>query len=117
MRPGELVLQDARRDGSHTVALAGELDIATAPDLEAMVLGLCVDGAREIELDLSEVSFVDSAGLRAILSARTLCEEHRCQLLLTRPREPVQRLFELTGLLEKLPFRATPRPACEHDAS
>ena len=92
-----------------TLALAGELDLATAPDLEAMIRSLCGDGACEIVLDLSQVSFLDSSGLRAILAATTLCEEHSCRLVLTRPREPVQRLFELTGLLDKLSFR--PRPA------
>ena len=113
MRPGELVLDDRPRKDSHTLALAGELDLATAPDLEAMIRSLCGDGACEIVLDLSQVSFLDSSGLRAILSAKTPCEEHSCQLVLTRPREPVQRLFELTGLLDKLSFRH--RPAVTHE--
>ena len=108
MRPGELVLDDRPRDGSHTLALTGELDLATAPDLEAVILSLCSDGACEIVLDLSQVSFLDSSGLRAILSSKTVCEEHSCQLVLTRPREPVQRLFELTGLLGTHSFRRRP---------
>ena len=88
MRPGELLLDDKSRDGSHTLELAGELDIATAPDLEATILSLCVDGVGEIVLDLSKLELVDSAGLRAILSGKALCEEHGCQLVMTHPREP-----------------------------
>src|SRR2546423_12115995 len=97
MRPGELLIDDKSRDGSHTLELAGELDIATAPDLEATILSLCVDGVGEIVLDLSKLEFVDSAGLRAILSGKALCEEHGCQLVMTHPREPVHRLVEVTG--------------------
>src|SRR5436190_575970 len=89
MRPGELVLDDRPRDGSHTLALTGELDLATAPDLEAVILSLCSDGACEIVLDLSQVSFLDSSGLRAILSSKTVCEEHhlRAHELLARGRQ------------------------------
>ncbi len=61
MRPGELLVDDKSRDGSHTLELAGELDIATAPDLEATILSLCVDGVGEIVLDLSKLELVDSA--------------------------------------------------------
>ena len=105
MRPGELLLDDKSRDGNHTLELAGELDIATAPDLEATIRSLCAGGAGEIVLDLSKLEFVDSAGLRVILSARVVCEEHGCQLVMTHPREPVHRLFEVTGLLGRLRFR------------
>ena len=67
MRPGELAVEDRPSGDGHTLALAGELDIATAPDLEAMIHSLCADGAGEIVLDIGQVSFVDSSGLRAIL--------------------------------------------------
>src|SRR2546423_6631209 len=99
MRPGELLLDDKSRDGSHTLELAGELDIATAPDLEATILSLCVDGVGEIVLDLSKLEFVDSAGLGAHLSGKALWEAPGGQLLLTQPRAPGDRPFPVTGPL------------------
>jgi anti-sigma B factor antagonist len=114
MRPGELAVEDRPRGDGHTLALAGELDIATAPDLEAMIHSLCADGAGEIVLDIGQVSFVDSSGLRAILSAKSVCDEHGCQLVLTEPHEPVGRLFELTGLFESLSFRRRPAETGEN---
>ena len=51
------------RDGL-TIHVHGELDLATAPQLDA-ALG-AVDGAAEVEIDLSAVSFCDAAGLRAL---------------------------------------------------
>jgi anti-sigma B factor antagonist len=105
MRPGELVVENSMQNGRHTLALAGELDLATACDLEAAVLQVCADGAEDVTLDLSQLVFVDSAGLRAVVSARAICTEHGCSLRTTHAQKPVERLFELTGLAQKLPYR------------
>jgi anti-sigma B factor antagonist len=105
MRAGEFVLEKKVERSAHTLVLAGELDLGTAYDLEAAVLQICADGAKELILDLSGLTFVDSAGLRALVSASSVCAEHGCALQLTRAREAVERLFELTGLAQALPFR------------
>ena len=100
---------DARSEGRrHTLLLAGELDLATAPELEGMTEQACANGAAELVLDLRDLAFIDSTGLRAILRARERCEAHRCELFLTPGPPAVQRLFELTGLLERLPFLEPP---------
>jgi anti-anti-sigma factor len=113
----ELVFEDTSQDGCHDVALRGELDMATAPQLEAAVDALCAAGAREIVLDLSELSFVDGAGVRAIMAARARCAEHECAFMVIHPRDLVERLFALTGLLASVPFRGRRRrDAGERDA-
>lgn len=88
------------------IALSGELDIASAPVLEAKVGELCADGARSVVIDLSELTFIDSTGLRTLLSAQSLCNERACDFALIPGQKNVQRLFALTGLLEHLPFQA-----------
>jgi anti-sigma B factor antagonist len=113
-RVGQLGLQEHERDGRHTLTLAGELDLGTAGEVEAAINRLCAYGAREIVLDLHELSFVDSTGLRVILTGRQVCETHACDFSLTRVQVPVQRLFEQTGLGERLSFRGralTKRPS------
>jgi anti-sigma B factor antagonist len=113
-RAGQLGLNEYERDGRHTLALVGELDLGTAGELEAVINRLCAYGAREIVLDLHELSFVDSTGLRVILTGRQVCESHACDFSLTRVQVPVQRLFEQTGLGERLSFRGrvmTKRPS------
>jgi anti-sigma B factor antagonist len=98
----------ARADGDRrTLAIAGELDLATAPELEARAEQLCAEG-RELVFDLSELAFIDSTGLLAILKTRELCAERRCGFFLTPGPPPVQRLFELTGLVDRLPFLGAP---------
>ncbi|HEV7584539.1 MAG TPA: STAS domain-containing protein [Solirubrobacteraceae bacterium] len=96
---------DGRR---HTVALMGELDLSTADELEARIEQACSDGAGELVLDLQELSFMDSTGLRAILGARERCEGHGCELFLTRAQPAVLRLLQLTGVLPRLRFLEPP---------
>ena len=113
---------DGYREGDrHTLLLTGELDIATAPELEARAEQLCAGHAGELVLDLSRLEFLDSAGLSAILRVRALCQEHLCEFGLTPGAQPVQRLFEITRLIDRLPFRKSRRgeprgrSAGEHD--
>jgi anti-anti-sigma factor len=104
MKPGALIIEDHEQDWRHTLAMQGELDIATAPDLEALMVELCTGDAREVVLDLSDLDFLDSTGLRAILVARELCETHGCGFFMTRGKESVQRALETSGALKRLPF-------------
>jgi anti-sigma B factor antagonist len=99
----------ARAEGPrHTVVLVGELDLATAPELDAIAERVCSEGARELVLDLRELSFIDSTGLRAILVTRERCEGHGCELFLTPGPPAVERLFDLTGMRSQLRFREPP---------
>jgi anti-anti-sigma factor len=93
-----------RHDDRYTLLLGGELDLASAPSIEDLTRELCADGASEIVLDLSGLVFIDSAGLEAILQASTLCEEHQCGFCLIPGVSNVERLYELDGLLDKLPW-------------
>lgn len=68
------------------------------------MLGLCADGAAEVLLDLGELEFMDSTGFRAILGAKELCEGHGCAFAMTRGSDSVQRVFDISGVLRKLPF-------------
>jgi anti-anti-sigma factor len=99
---------DVRVEGERrTVVLAGELDLATASDLEALTSTLCTQAA-EIIIDLRGLSFMDSTGLQVILRAREMCAERDCGFSLIAGSPGVQRLFELTGLLEVLAFVEPP---------
>jgi anti-anti-sigma factor len=100
-----LGVQDNVRNDCHTLSLVGELDVATAPELQAAIDRLCEAGASEIVLDLHELSFIDSVGLRVILMSRELCERHGCDFSLTRAQPHAQQLFELTGVIGRLSFR------------
>jgi anti-sigma B factor antagonist len=104
-RPRAFEVQDIVSDGRHRLLLSGELDLAPAAELEEMLLRLCADATKEITLDLSKLRFMGSTGIRLVLLAKELCEQNDCEFLLASGPPNIQRMFELTGLLDVLPFR------------
>jgi anti-sigma B factor antagonist len=88
----------------YMVVLDGALDVASAPLLERTLADLCRGGAKEIVVDMGGVEFTDSSGMNAILRTRIVCKERDCDLSLTPARGAVRRVFEITRVLEKLPF-------------
>jgi anti-anti-sigma factor len=94
--------------GLHRLSLVGELDIASVALLKTALSELASNGTRAVTLDLSGLRFIDAAGLHAILAARELCQENGYEFLLVPGPPAVQRLFEITNLLEVLPFAAVP---------
>ena len=99
-----LTVRDIGAGTEHTLVLAGELDIASAPILETAISSLCENGTARIVLDLSELTFMDSTGLRALLAADKLCAANGQTFSVTGATAPVQRLFELTGVSSALQF-------------
>ncbi len=96
-------LIDGRR---YTLILAGELDIASAVALHGAVARVRATGAATsaITLDLSGLIFIDSTGLAEIILTGQLCEKDGYEFALIPGPRAVQRLFELTGLIDALPF-------------
>jgi anti-sigma B factor antagonist len=97
-------IQDRREGERHMLVLQGALDMAAAPKLESTLQQLCEGGASELVLDLGRLEFIDSTGLSAIIRGAMACEARACRLSLLPGREAVQRVFELTGLIDRLPF-------------
>jgi anti-sigma B factor antagonist len=92
-------------EGLCTLVLAGELDTRSVPTLEVAISRCCAGGARGITLDLRGLTFIDSSGLWTITSARRWCERQAYGFSLIPGPEPVQRVFDITGLSDVLPFR------------
>ena len=104
---GRLSVQTSVLGKRHMFVLNGELDIGSAPVLEASLDEACAAGATEVVLDMGGVEFIDSSGLSAIVRGKMLCEEHDCAYSLTPAQRPVQGVFEVTGVANRLQFRDT----------
>jgi anti-sigma B factor antagonist len=102
----DLVLSSTRDGGRVVLAVSGELDAYSAPGLEDQIGRLLNDRVDHVVLDLGETQFLDSSGLRAILSAQRRLTEAGGQLTLRSPSEPVTRLLDITGLSDH--FRTEP---------
>jgi anti-sigma B factor antagonist len=100
---GEHLHIDVLRDGEMVVvALRGELDLASAPRLQNTVEGSDTDDARLVVLDMENLEFIDSTGLRIVLAAHTRARERGQELALTRIGPQVQRLLTITRVGEHL---------------
>jgi anti-sigma B factor antagonist len=89
-----------------TVWLAGELDLSCAGELDTAIAELCADGAQRIVLELGELEFMDSTGLRSVLVGDELCKVSGCELLIGQTSRQVERLFQVSGIAKRLPRRA-----------
>jgi anti-sigma B factor antagonist len=91
-----------RANGLVQVILAGELDIATHGDAEAVLRDVQDSGAPLVILDLRKLNFMDSTGLRLLVQADARAHELGHRLAIVRGPEAVHRVLEITGLDAKL---------------
>ena len=87
------------RDDRVVVTPRGELDMATAPELEQAVMPRLRDG-RWIVLDLRSLDFIDSSGLRVVVGAHRAAEERDGRFTCVRgaPGSTVHRIVEIAGI-------------------
>ena len=93
-----------RIDSSVRLALWGEIDIAALPELEAVIDDLRGSGLAVLILDLRSVSFLDSSGLCLVLDLVVAARDDGFELQLVPGPPHVQRVFEITRTIDKLPF-------------
>jgi anti-anti-sigma factor len=81
------------------VVISGELDGNSAPRLIATIHEMAAPPVRGIELDCGGVTFLDSAGVRALIVTRNEAASLGIDLVLVHPSVPVSRVIEMTGLV------------------
>jgi anti-sigma B factor antagonist len=87
------------------IALSGELDVAGASLLEREIERIVADhDATGLVLDLSELEFMDSTGLRMMVLADQRARAENRSLTIVRGRPEVQRVFTITRMEERLQF-------------
>jgi anti-sigma B factor antagonist len=95
---GEALTIEVRRERDHVImAVAGEIDIATVAQLRERLFELA-DGGQSVIVDLSQVSFVDSTGLGALVGAAKRAAANGGGLYVVGARPQIRQLFRVTGL-------------------
>jgi len=90
---------DIRHDRDRTVVTPrGVIDLATIDAFRASLDEVFAHGAVDLVLDLNEITFIDSTGLGALISARRRATAFKGSLLLACDNDVVLRLFRITGL-------------------
>ena len=94
-----LSLGFSRHQGTVVIHVQGELDACNHRELRRSLADLIDDqGHMAIELDLSDLDFIDSTGLQVLLDAHRRLARKGGQLTLRSPRRPVTRVLEICGL-------------------
>jgi anti-sigma B factor antagonist len=94
---------EQRHDGGLAVLhLDGELDLASAPLFQAELDSAAVGGAAKLLIDLRDLRFIDSTGLRTIFSAQAHASERGQDFAVTHGSEQVQRLLAITRMDDHL---------------
>lgn len=97
-----LETRDDAGDGAQTkrIVASGDLDLATAPILGERFDALIASGATVIILDAAGIEFLDSSGIRVLVHASNALEPLGGRLSIENMSAPVERVLEITGLLE-----------------
>ncbi len=99
---GCLAVRSEREAEAHIIELIGELDLDGAPQLEGALRDAEAGDATSIVVDLGGLEFIDSTGLRLLVMAAERSKDGRFSLL--RGPKQVHRVFEITDLVDRLPF-------------
>jgi anti-anti-sigma factor len=88
-----------REDKTAVAVVTGEVDMSNATSVRQQIEGSVTPDDDALLVDLSELSFIDSAGLHAVIELGTVLDERRQQLLLCVPHgSHIERAIEIIGL-------------------
>jgi anti-anti-sigma factor len=100
----QLSMTSERAGDVHVIALFGELDLAAADSVEEELRRVEATDASSIVVDLSGLTFMDSTGARLVWQADARSRAGANRLTLRRGPRVVQRVFEISGVADLLPF-------------
>jgi anti-sigma B factor antagonist len=84
--------------GFPVVSIKGEIDVYSAPQLKDALTELLGAGSSAVVVDLTDVGFLDSTGLGALVAARTSATDADIRLPIVSDRDRILKLFRITGL-------------------
>jgi anti-sigma B factor antagonist len=82
--------------------LKGEIDISNAHSLKEEIESAFANHPADMELDLSELNYIDSTGLGVIISVYGMMKESGSRIVLTNVRDNVKKLLKVTNLEQVL---------------
>jgi anti-sigma B factor antagonist len=96
-----LSVRKTTEGGQTVVEVTGEVDAASADILRNAIFEVIDGGESRVITDMTEVSFMDSSGLRALIAGYKAAEQAGGALTVRNPSDVVTRLLEITGQLDR----------------
>jgi anti-sigma B factor antagonist len=100
----EFRIEDRMERGLAVIAVVGEIDVATAPQLRESLHGVIAQGQVTVVLDLLGVTFLDSTALGVLVGGLKRCRELGGQLYIVVTDARLRKIFEITGLNKVFPI-------------
>ena len=97
----DLELESTADGAADVIAVRGEIDMATAPQLRELLDELITAGSRRIVLDCRELAFLDSSGIGVLIAARNRLGDDG-EIIVNSPPAHVRKVLEITGVAEHL---------------
>ena len=95
-----LNIEKTVNDAELTLTLSGRLDTLTAPEFETEV-NASIEGISLLIMDMAELEYISSAGLRVLLTAQKKMNKQG-QMKLVHVNRPIMEIFEVTGFADIL---------------
>ena len=99
MTRSDLEVEEESLGDGHLIVARGDIDHATSPMVADALRRVTLEGAGNVVVDLSETSFIDSAGISTLLNGLRRLTRLRRKLFLVCPPGPARRVFEVLGLV------------------
>ena len=107
MAPDFALSQDQLDDQRAVVAVRGEIDLFTAPELKATLTDAIEEGKLRIVVDLSETTFLDSTALGVLIGAIKRLRSRDGRMTIVNVDQNIAKTFEITGLDQIFTIRPT----------
>ena len=99
---------------AYVISLAGEVDLYTAPELKQQLLDVIGQGGKDVFVDFSETTFIDSTTLGVLVGGIKRLRPNGGQLTLVCNDRNITKIFEITGLDKVFPIYASRSEALEN---
>lgn len=93
-----LNIESQEQDKHYDVTVSGELDVATVPELEKVLVPIRQAGTHDIHVNLENLSYMDSTGLGLFVGTLKSLNQNNKELYILGVNNRIKRLFEITGL-------------------
>jgi anti-sigma B factor antagonist len=100
-------------NGAYVIALSGEVDLYTAPEFKQQLLEVIGKGGKDVIVDLSETTFIDSTTLGVLVGGVKRLRPNGGQLSLVCSDRNITKIFEITGLNKVFPIYESRTEAVE----
>ncbi len=101
-----LSISTKEQDGRMVVAPAGEVDVSNAAELRDAIDSALAKGDKPVELDMADVTYIDSTGIGVLVGAAHRASEGGTTFSVARPQRNVARVLDLLGVTKELNVRA-----------